>query len=113
WRIGGAAGPLLEVSCPRIPCATFARWLEEQGWVKRFTQRAVPGPYLRVIEPRELAAGDPLEGVHRPAPDVTLEVSLRAPTTEPGLLPRLLVADALPAGDLAAVRTRLAKTPGP
>ena len=113
WRIGGAAGPLLEVSCPRIPCATFAGWLDEQGWLKRFTQRAVPGPYLRVIEPGELAAGDTVEVVHRPDHDVTVELSFRALTTEPGLLPRLLVADALPAADLAAVRTRLAKTRRP
>jgi MOSC domain-containing protein YiiM len=63
-----------------------------------------------VIEPGELAAGDIVEVVHRPDHDVTVELSFRALTTEPGLLPRLLVADALPAADLAAIRTRLAKT---
>jgi MOSC domain-containing protein YiiM len=113
WRIGGAPGPLLEVSGPRIPCATFAGWLNEHGWIKRFAQRAVPGPYLRVIESGELAAGDTVEIVHRPDHDVTVELSFRALTTEPGLLPRLLVAHALPAADLAAVRTRLAKPPRP
>ncbi|WUH91424.1 MOSC domain-containing protein [Streptomyces sp. NBC_00433] len=109
WRVG-AAGPLLEVSCPRIPCATFAGWLEERGWIERFTARALPGPYLRVIEPGELAAGDTVEVVDRPAHGVTVELAFRALTTEPELLPELLVADALPAEDLRRVRERLART---
>jgi MOSC domain-containing protein YiiM len=29
WRVG--AGLLLEVSCPRIPCATFQGWLDRRG----------------------------------------------------------------------------------
>lgn len=108
WRIGGPAGPLLEVSCPRIPCVTFAGWLGEQDWMKRFTQDARPGPYLRVVEPGALAAGDALEVVHRPGHHaVTVGVAFRALTTEPELLPRLLDADALPPEDLAAVRKRL------
>lgn len=49
WLIGG--GLLLEVSDPRIPCRTFAGFLDERGWVRRFTARGAPGTYLRVIEP--------------------------------------------------------------
>ncbi len=49
WRVGGEL--LLEVSCPRIPCVTFQGWTGERGWIKTFTQRALPGPYFRVIEP--------------------------------------------------------------
>lgn len=109
WKVG-TAGPVLEVSCPRIPCATFAGWLDRKGWIKRFTERALPGPYLRVIEPGELAAGDPVEVTHRPAHGVTVQLAFRALTTEPGLLPQLLVADALPAEDLRAIRERLART---
>jgi MOSC domain-containing protein len=41
---------VLEVSCARIPCGTFQGWLERDGWIKRFTQAARPGAYLRVIE---------------------------------------------------------------
>ena len=109
WRVG-AAGPLLEVSCPRIPCATFAGWLDERGWIKRFVARALPGPYLRVIEPGELAAGDAVEVVDRPAHGVTVELAFRALTAEPELLPELLAADALPAEDLRRIRERLART---
>jgi MOSC domain-containing protein YiiM len=108
WRVGGDSGPLLEVSCPRIPCVTFAGWLEERGWIRRFTRDARPGPYLRVVEPGELAAGDEVRVVDRPSHEVTVALCFRALTAEPELLPRLLDAEALPPDDLAAVRRRLA-----
>ena len=40
WRIGAV---LLQVTAARIPCGTFAAWLGEQRWQRRFTERAVPG----------------------------------------------------------------------
>lgn len=94
WRIGPDV--VLEVSCPRIPCATFQGWLEREGWIKRFTRAALPGAYLRVIEPGEIRAADPVEIVHRPGHDVTVALVFRAMTREPELLARLLAADALP-----------------
>ena len=56
WRVGPDV--ILEASCPRIPCGTFQGWLAQAGWIKRFTQAARPGSYLRVIEPGEIRAGD-------------------------------------------------------
>jgi MOSC domain-containing protein YiiM len=94
WRIGSEV--VLEVSGVRIPCGTFQGWLDRAGWIKRFTEAAVPGAYFRVIEPGDVRAADPIEIVHRPDHDVTVEVVFRAMTREPELLPRLLVADALP-----------------
>ncbi|SFE80094.1 MOSC domain-containing protein YiiM [Actinacidiphila alni] len=112
WRIGAAGtGPLLEISCPRIPCATFAGRLEEAGWLRRFTREALPGPYLRVLEPGEIRAGDPVDVVHRPGHEVTVAVSFRALTTEPELLPLLVGLDAFPAEDRAAIRRRLDREP--
>ncbi|AXK32037.1 MOSC domain-containing protein [Streptomyces armeniacus] len=98
WRVGDPdRGPLLEVSCGRIPCRTFAGWLGERGWIKRFTQRAAPGAYLRVIEPGEVRAGDAVQVVHRPEHEVSVAFWFRALTTEPELLQRMLAAgDALP-----------------
>jgi MOSC domain-containing protein YiiM len=105
WRIGPEV--ILEACCPRIPCGTFQGWLAQAGWIKRFTQAARPGSYFRVIEPGEIRAGDAVEVVYRPAHDVTVAVVFRAVTLEPGLLPRLLDADALPRDlrDLARRRT--------
>jgi MOSC domain-containing protein YiiM len=94
WRVGPDV--ILEVSCPRVPCGTFQGWLARAGWIKRFTQAALPGSYLRVIESGEISAGDPVEVVHRPEHDVTVAVCFRALTLEPDLLPRLRAADALP-----------------
>ncbi|MEO6711939.1 MAG: MOSC domain-containing protein [Mycobacteriales bacterium] len=94
WRIG--ASVILEVSCPRIPCATFQGWLARAGWIKTFTAAAVPGAYLRVVEPGDIAGGDAIEIVHRPAHDVTIEMTFRALTLEPELLPALLAAPAMP-----------------
>ncbi|CAM5506655.1 MOSC domain-containing protein [Streptomyces abikoensis] len=97
WRVGPDL--LLEVSGPRIPCRTFADWLGEAGWIKRFTQEAAPGAYLRVIEPGEIRAGDAVTVVHRPGHEVTVSYVFRARTTDRSLLPGVLAAgDALPAG---------------
>ena len=105
WRIGGEV--LLEVASPRIPCRTFAAWLGERGWIKRFTDQAEPGAYLRVLRPGSIRAGDPIEVVHSPAHDVTIGLAFRALTAEPALLPRLLAADELPERTREKVRTRL------
>ncbi|WP_405409388.1 MOSC domain-containing protein [Streptomyces decoyicus] len=90
WRVGPQL--LLEVTSPRIPCRTFHGWLGERGWLKRFTQAAVPGAYLRVIEAGEIRAGDAVEVVHRPDHEVTIELMFRALTSRRELLPRMLEA---------------------
>jgi len=94
WRVGPDV--VLEVSCPRIPCGTFQGWLEQQRWIKRFTAAARTGTYLRVIEPGDIRAGDPVAIEHRPDHDVTVALTFRALTTEPELLDRLTLAEALP-----------------
>ncbi|MFB6782397.1 MULTISPECIES: MOSC domain-containing protein [unclassified Streptomyces] len=94
WRIGPDL--VLEVTSGRIPCRTFAGHLGEKRWVKRFTEAAAPGAYLRVIEPGEIRAGDPVEIVHRPDHDITVRMQFLAATVRRDLLPELLTArDAL------------------
>lgn len=95
WRLGERL--LLEVCSTRIPCRTFAGWLGESGWVKRFTREARPGAYLRVLEPGEVRAGDRVVIEYRPEHEVTSAFLFRALTLQPELLPELLAAgDALP-----------------
>ncbi len=95
WRIGEKC--VLEVTSPRIPCRTFAGWLEEQLWVRRFTERGAPGAYLRVIVPGRVRGGDPITVIHRPSHDVTIAMMFRALTTEKVEEARLIAAgDALP-----------------
>jgi MOSC domain-containing protein YiiM len=53
-----AGGVTLEVTSPRIPCATLAARMDDAGFIRRFRAARRPGVYLRVIEPGELAVGD-------------------------------------------------------
>jgi MOSC domain-containing protein YiiM len=108
WRVG-SDGLLLEVSRPRIPCRTFALWLEVRGWMKTFTRTAVPGAYLRVITPGAVSSGDSIEVIDRPDHDVTVGLVFRALTLEPDLLPHVLVADALPDEMKRLARKRISR----
>ncbi len=65
-RIGARfrLGPVLvEVTAPRIPCSVFATRMEQPEWVKRFAEARRPGLYVRVLEPGEIAAGQPVERI--------------------------------------------------
>lgn len=95
WRLG-TDGPELEVSRPRIPCRTFAAWLDIDGWIKTFTSAAIPGAYLRLVAPGTVRAGDPIVVAERPDHDITVGLVFRALTLEAQLLPQILQADALP-----------------
>lgn len=88
WAVGDTL--VLEVSDPRIPCRTFAGFLSEQGWIKRFTQRAEPGTYLRVITPGPVSAGDRIRIINRPDHGVTVSTAFRAFTGQPELLAALV-----------------------
>jgi MOSC domain-containing protein YiiM len=90
WRVGSEV--VLQVTTPRIPCATFRGWMGEKGWARTFTTAGRPGAYLSVITPGVIRAGDPIEVIHRPNHDVTISLAFRAATTERALLPRLLEA---------------------
>jgi MOSC domain-containing protein YiiM len=79
WRIGTT---LLEVTAPRIPCANFARFWDEPQLVKRFTAHGATGAYLRVLEPGEVGAGDPVEVVVRPDHAMTTGMTFRIFTTQ-------------------------------
>ncbi len=65
WRLGDDV--VLEVTGPRTPCATFARWVggdDERGWVRRFRDAGRVGAYLRVVHRGSVRAGDPVVVEH-------------------------------------------------
>src|SRR2546423_14400113 len=78
WRIGPEV--VLEVCVPRIPCRVFADHVGERRWVKRFTEHAVPGAYLRVITPGTISPGDEITVFDRPDHAVTIGLTFRALT---------------------------------
>ena len=87
WAIGDVVR--LQVTGPRVPCATFARAMAEERWVKRFTVRGRTGAYLRVLTPGPVQAGDAVVVESRPDHEITVPLMFRALTTERHLLPRL------------------------
>ncbi len=94
WLIGPRL--VLQPTFGRIPCVTFQRTMGEPRWVKTFTRMNRPGAYLRVLEPGEVWAGDPMTVADRPAHGVTIARAFRAYMTKPELLPELIEIDSLP-----------------
>ena len=98
WRIGGPDGLLLQVTMPRVPCATFQRRMDEPHWVKRFSAAGRTGAYLTVVRTGAVAAGDEVTVEFRPGHGVTIGDSFLRP--EPAVMQRLLDADAAGAFEL-------------
>lgn len=105
WRVG--TDLVLQTTFARIPCTTFQAKMGERQWIKRFTREARPGAYLRVVEPGEIRAGDPVQVISRPERGMTIAEGFRAWTTEPQLLPRLLEVEDAPEELRNDVRRRL------
>jgi MOSC domain-containing protein YiiM len=105
WRAGEC---LLEVTDVRLPCATFAAFIGEPHWVRRFAEHGVPGAYLRVIEPGEVEAGDPIAVEETRPHDLTVGYAFRAATTRPELLPALAAEDRMGEGLRSRVEGYLA-----
>lgn len=89
FRVGDSL--VLEVTAPRTPCVTFARRMDEEHWVKRFTERRAPGAYAQVVEPGVISAGDVVVPLAVPMHEVTVASLL--PPVEPGAFARLLDAE--------------------
>jgi MOSC domain-containing protein YiiM len=108
WRVGSA---LLEVCSVRIPCRVFAGWMDQPAWVRRCTEEARNGPYLRVLEPGVVRAGDEVDVVHRPEGSLSVSDVFRALTTRADLLPALLDLPGLEHDIVRRARRRLAAIP--
>lgn len=72
WRIGPEVE--VEVTGPRLPCATLTAAWDEAGIVERFLRAGRLGAYLRVTRPGRLTADDPIE-VLDASPPGTLSVA--------------------------------------
>ena len=80
WKIG--AHVVVEVTSPRIPCSTFARYLQEENWVQRFTDRGDVGCFLKVIRTGKITAGDRIAVMSRPEHGVTVREIFVGPSRE-------------------------------
>ncbi len=79
WRLGEDAGAVeVQITMPRSPCQTFARWVggdDERGWVKRFADQRRLGAYARVIRPGVVRAGVVVSVLSVPADAPTIAAS--------------------------------------
>lgn len=87
WAIGTA---VFEVSEPRIPCWRLGVRMNDQGFVRRFTEALRPGTYLRIIVEGAVGAGDEIRIIERPAHDMTVRDIFRIYTRDRGEVERLL-----------------------
>jgi MOSC domain-containing protein YiiM len=90
WRLGTA---VVQVTSSRIPCVTFASWLGEDHWVRRFARAGRPGAYLRVLTEGEVGPGDEIEVLDRPAVRVTVAESMLAYYGDADLVRKLVEVD--------------------
>ena len=70
WKIGMDVE--VEVTSPRVPCATFQRRMNEPQWVKRFTEAGRVGAYLRVVRTGSVSAGDYIHTLFVPKHGITV-----------------------------------------
>jgi MOSC domain-containing protein YiiM len=94
WAIGST---LLELRQPRLPCFKLGLRHSDRLMPKRFAQAGRPGAYLAIVEPGELAAGDPIEIVERPDHGVTVALAAHVYLHDHGRRHELLGAPTLPA----------------
>jgi MOSC domain-containing protein YiiM len=87
WQIGTA---VLEISEPRVPCWRLNVRMNDEMFVRRFTQALRPGAYLRIIGEGELAAGDGIEVIRRPDHDLTVRDVFRIYTRDRHEVERLI-----------------------
>lgn len=87
WEIGTA---VFEVSEPRIPCWRLGVRMNDQGFVRRFTEALRPGTYLRIIVEGAVGAGDEIRIIERPDHELTIRDIFRIYTRDRGEVERLL-----------------------
>jgi MOSC domain-containing protein YiiM len=89
WKIGTA---VLEVSEPRVPCWRLGVRMNDQMFVRRFTEALRSGTYLRIIGEGDLGVGDEIRVIHRPDHDLTIRDVFRIYTRDRYEVERIIAA---------------------
>jgi MOSC domain-containing protein YiiM len=62
----------VQVTAPRIPCATFAARMDDPHWVRKFRYAERPGLYCRVVQEGSVKAGDPVSVEKYPGETISI-----------------------------------------
>lgn len=95
WQVGSA---VLQVTGPRIPCATFATRMQQPHWVRRFAERGRSGAYLAVVRPGTIVPGDAIAVAAVPEHGIDVAMAFRAWMGDRELARRIVAAGAGPQG---------------
>ena len=100
FRLGSA---LLEITQPRMPCATIERRFMRQGMMKAILASGRCGWFYRVIEEGEAKAGDALEPVARTGTEYTVRRAFTAVADPAAALDPELLAELCACPSLGAI----------
>jgi MOSC domain-containing protein YiiM len=87
WQIGTT---VLEVSEPRVPCWRLGVRMNDEMFLRRFTEALRPGAYLRIIVEGDLGAGDEIRVIDRPDHELTVRDVFRIYTGDRDEIERLV-----------------------
>ena len=69
WRVGTC---VLQVMSPRAPCYKLAMKMNDPEFVRTFSRALRPGAYLAILQEGDVASGDDVEILSRPAHHLTI-----------------------------------------
>jgi MOSC domain-containing protein YiiM len=93
WQIGTA---ILEVSGPRVPCWRLGVRMNDQMFVRHFTEALRPGSYLRIVVEGDVGAGDEIHVIDTPTHGLTVRDVFRIYTRDRDQLVRLVGVPQMP-----------------
>jgi MOSC domain-containing protein YiiM len=93
WQIGTA---ILEVSGPRVPCWRLGVRMNDQMFVRHFTEALRPGSYLRIVVEGDVGAGDEIHVIDTPTHGLTVRDVFRIYTRDRNQLGRLVGVPEMP-----------------
>ena len=107
WHVGST---VLEVAQPREPCFKLGMRMGDADFVGRFGDSGRPGAYLRIVEPGDVGAGDPIVTDPPPAHGLTIaELVEVGPDSSPEMLERIARTQVVPEGWRDFARRRLVR----
>ncbi len=110
WQVGTA---VLQVAQPREPCFKLGMRMGDADFVELFGSSGRSGTYLRIRQPGDIGAGDPIVASHPPSHGLTVAdlVAVR-PSTPIPLLERIASINDVPEGWRTLAQRRLARLHG-